>query len=102
MLEQAFEVGMRQAGYGIESASPTILKSIDKSGQTIEKMEIAILETQRVLGYADCSFMMASPGETQQTVQETVDFCRRVGLKFFSLRPPILLPPFGSWPWIRG
>jgi radical SAM superfamily enzyme YgiQ (UPF0313 family) len=44
-------------------------------------MEIAILETQRVLGYADCSFMIASPGETKETVQETVDFCRKVGLK---------------------
>ncbi len=81
MLEQAYEVGMRQVGYGVESASPIILKSIDKSGQTVEKMEIAIVETQRVMGYADCSFMIASPGETKQTVQETVDFCRKVGLK---------------------
>ena len=81
MLEQAWEVGMRQAGYGVESASPTILKNIDKSGQTLEKMEIAILETQRVLGYADCSFMIGSPGESKSTVQETVDFCRKVGLK---------------------
>jgi len=79
-LEQAHEVGMRQAGYGIESASPTILKAIDKSGQTPEKIEIAIKETQRVLGYADCSFMIASPGETRETVQETVDFCKKVGL----------------------
>ena len=81
MLEQAFEVGMRQAGYGVESASPTILKSIDKSGQTVEKMEIAIQETQRIMGYADCSFMIGSPGESRQTVEETVEFCRKVGLK---------------------
>ena len=81
MLEQAYEVGMRQAGYGVESASPKILKAIDKSGQTLEKMEIAIRETQRILGYADCSFMIGSPGETRDTVKETVDFCRKVGLK---------------------
>lgn len=81
MLELGYEVGMRQAGYGVESGSPTILKAIDKSGQTLEKMEIAILETQRVLGYADCSFMIGSPGETPSTVRETVDFCRKVGLK---------------------
>ena len=71
---------MRQAGYGIESASPKILKTIDKSGQTPEKIEIAIRETQRVLGYADCSFMIASPGETRETVRETVEFCKKVGL----------------------
>jgi radical SAM superfamily enzyme YgiQ (UPF0313 family) len=72
---------MRQAGYGVESASPTVLKEIDKSGQTLEKMELAITETQRVLGYADCSFMVGSPGETAETVQETIDFCRKVHLK---------------------
>jgi radical SAM superfamily enzyme YgiQ (UPF0313 family) len=72
---------MRQAGYGVESASPAILKSIDKSGQTVEKMTIAIKETQRVLGYADCSFMIGSPGESRETVRETVEFCKSVGLK---------------------
>ena len=72
---------MRQAGYGIESASPAVLKAIDKSGQTVEKMELAITETQRVLGYADCSFMIGSPGETSETVKETVEFCRKVGLR---------------------
>jgi anaerobic magnesium-protoporphyrin IX monomethyl ester cyclase len=81
ILEQGYEVGMRQAGYGVETASPTILKNIDKSGQTPQKIEIAILETQRVLGYADCSFMIGSPGESRQTVQETVDVCRKIGLK---------------------
>lgn len=81
MLEQAFEVGMRHVGYGVESASPVILKNIDKSGQTLEKLELGILETQRVMGYADCSFMIASPGETADTVKETVDFCKKVGLK---------------------
>ncbi len=81
ILELAYEVGMRQAGYGVESASPTILKSIDKSGQTVEKIEISIRETQRVMGYADCSFMIGSPGETRQTVRETVDVCKRIGLK---------------------
>ncbi len=80
MLEQAHEVGMRQAGYGVESASPAVLKAIDKSGQTLEKMELAIRETQRVMGYADCSFMVGSPSESPRTVQETVDFCKRVGL----------------------
>ena len=81
MLEQAYEVGMRQAGYGVESASPTILKSIDKSGQTVEKMEVAVKETQRIMGYADCSFMLGSPGESRTTVQETVEFCKKVGLR---------------------
>lgn len=94
ILEQAYEVGMRQAGYGIESASPKILLAIDKSGQTVEKMKIAVEETQRVMGYADCSFMIGSPGETRETVRETVDFCQDVGLRpevfFFTTAYPAM------------
>ena len=79
-LEQTHDVGMRQVGYGIESASQTILTSIDKSGQTPEAIEIAVNETQRIFGYADCSFMIGSPGESKETVQETVDLCKKIGL----------------------
>lgn len=81
ILEAAYEVGMRQAGYGVESGSPTILRAIDKSGQTPEKIRLAITETQRVLGYADCSFMIGSPSETRETVKETVELCKEIGLK---------------------
>ena len=80
ILERGYEVGMRQAAYGVETGSPTILRSIDKSGQTPDKIKLAISETQRVLGYADCSFMIGSPGETRETVRETVELCREIGL----------------------
>ena len=79
-LERAHDVGMRQVGYGIESASQTILTSIDKSGQTPERIEVAVKETQRIFGYADCSFIIGSPGETKDTVSETVEFCKKIGL----------------------
>jgi len=80
-IVKAKEMGLRHIGFGVESASPQVLKAIDKSGQTIEKMEIAIKEVQDVLGYADCSFMIGSPNETKETVAETVAFCKRVGLQ---------------------
>lgn len=81
MLQRGYDVGMRQAGYGVETGSPTILRNIDKSGQTPDKIKLAITETQNVLGYADCSFMIGSPGETRETVRETVELCREIGLK---------------------
>ena len=81
MLEQAQEVGMRHVGFGIESASPTILKNIDKSGQSAEKLELAVIETQRIMGYVDSSWMIGAPGESEQTVRDSVEFCKRTGLK---------------------
>ena len=82
-LERCHEAGMRYVGYGLESASPTILKAIDKSGQSVAKMELAIEETKRVMGYVgvDTSWMIGSPGETEQTVADSVAFCKRVGLR---------------------
>ena len=76
ILEMGYDVGMRNASYGIETASTTILENIDKSGQTPEKIKIAVDETRRVLGYIDPSFMMGSPGETKETIKETVSFCK--------------------------
>jgi len=77
MIEAAYEVGMRQVGVGIESASPTILKNIDKSGQTPEKIRVASEETKRIMGYLNPSFMVGSPGETEETIKETVAFCQK-------------------------
>jgi anaerobic magnesium-protoporphyrin IX monomethyl ester cyclase len=77
MIEEGFKAGMRQVCLGIETASPTILKNIDKSGQTPEKIRIAAEEIKRVMGYLDPSFMVGSPGETKETIKETVDFCKK-------------------------
>ena len=75
MIEQAFDVSMRQVCVGIESASPTILKSIDKSGQTQETIAMCVAEVKRIFGILDASFMIGSPNETKETIQETIDFC---------------------------
>ena len=50
----------------------------DKSEQTPDKIKLAISETQRVMGYASCSFMFGSPGESAITIQETVDLCKDI------------------------
>lgn len=75
MLELGHDAGLRRVAYGVETGSPTILKVIDKSGQTPATIKTAVQETVRVLGYASCSFMFGSPGETAETIRETVDLC---------------------------
>lgn len=82
-LELAYEVGMKQINFGIESCSQKILDNIDKSGQTLDKVELAVRETEKILGEgaADCSFMIGSPGETEETINETVTFCKKLGIK---------------------
>jgi len=69
------ESGCAGVFLGIESGSPTILKNMNKAA-TIEKYARGIqwLRERGVLTFG--SFITGFPGETGQTVQETIDFLR--------------------------
>jgi len=77
---------MKQAGcyaiaYGIESASPEILDILNKD-ITLEQVEEAVGITQEVglqtIGY----FMIGSPGESPETISQTIQFAKRLKLDF--------------------
>lgn len=69
------ESGCKGVFLGIESGSPTILKNMNKSA-TIEKYAQGIewLRQYGIMTFG--SFIVGFPGETEATVQETVDFIR--------------------------
>jgi len=73
------DAGCVLIGYGIESGSQKMLDLI-KKGVTVEQAKSAIRLTKKYLGWADCSFMIGYPGETKETIQETVDFCKELNL----------------------
>ncbi|MFZ5800911.1 MAG: B12-binding domain-containing radical SAM protein [Candidatus Omnitrophota bacterium] len=66
-------------GYGIESGSQRILDNMDK-GIKVEQAKRAIALTRKSGIYAATSFILGYPGETAQTIQETVDFCIEMNL----------------------
>jgi len=66
-------------GYGIESGSQRMLDVMNKN-MKVEEAKQAIKWTQKYLGWADCSFMIGTPGETRETIQETIDFCKELSL----------------------
>ncbi|MBA7620039.1 2-hydroxyethylphosphonate methyltransferase [subsurface metagenome] len=74
------EAGCTSIGYGLESGSQKMLDMMKKN-VTIEQAEQTVRWTQKYLGWADCSFIVGLPGETKETVQETVNFCKRLNLK---------------------
>ena len=85
---------MKQAGcyaiaYGIESASPEILDTLNK-GITLEQVEEAVRLTQQVglqtIGY----FMFGSPGESQESIAKTIQFTKKLKLDFaqFAITTP--------------
>jgi anaerobic magnesium-protoporphyrin IX monomethyl ester cyclase len=73
------EAGCVLIGYGIESGSQKML-DVMKKGVTVEESKEAVRLTQKYLGWADCSFMIGTPGENRETIQETIDFCKELDL----------------------
>jgi p-methyltransferase len=77
--EEAIELmaksGCKGVFLGIESGSPTILKNMDKSA-TPEKYAkgIELLRKHGILTFG--SFIVGFPGETEETVNETIDFIK--------------------------
>ncbi|MDP3947388.1 MAG: radical SAM protein [bacterium] len=94
LVDKELLLHMKQAGcyaiaYGIESASPEILETLDK-GITLEQVEAAVRLTQQVglqtIGY----FMLGSPGESLETISQTIRFAKKLKLDFaqFAITTP--------------
>jgi len=66
-------------GYGIETGSQKMLDLIKKK-VTVEQAKNAIRLTKKYLGWADFSLMVGYPGETRETIQETIGFCKEMDL----------------------
>jgi radical SAM superfamily enzyme YgiQ (UPF0313 family) len=73
------DAGCVLIGYGIESGSQKML-DVMKKGVKVEQAKEAIRLTKKYLGWADCSFMIGTPGENWETIQETIDFCKDLDL----------------------
>lgn len=74
------DAGCVLIGYGIESGSQKMLDLIKKK-VTVEQAKNAVRLTKKYLGWADCSFMIGYPGETEETIQETINFCKELDLE---------------------
>jgi len=94
---------LKQAGcvciqYGIESGSQKILDNM-KKGVTVKQAKKAI-ELSRECGYDGIglitSLMIGMIGETRETIEETVQFCKETGILgglFYTTATP------GTWLW---
>ncbi len=68
--------GCVHVNYGIESGSQKMLDLMKKQ-VTVEQALRALELTRKVFGETDISLMVGLPGETPETIAETVEFCKR-------------------------
>ncbi len=81
LLRHIKQAGCYSISYGIESGSPEILKTLDK-GITLPQVEEAVRFSReaglQTIGY----FMIGSPGESPETIKQTIQFAKRLKLDF--------------------
>lgn len=82
LMTEELIIAMKDAGcvfigYGIETGSQKMLDLIKKR-VTVEQARKSLRWTKKHLGWADFSLMIGYPGETRETIQETVDFCKEM------------------------
>jgi len=81
MLKRMKEAGCQYIHFGFETASPKIRKAMNKT-INIEKTEKVIKSLNDCNIPFHINFMIGYPGETEETVLESVEFCEKYGFVY--------------------
>lgn len=91
LLRQMKQAGCYSIAYGIESGSPELLDALDKD-ISLEQVEEAVRLSQEVglqtIGY----FMIGSPGESPETIRQTIQFAKKLKLDYAQFSVTIPFP----------
>jgi len=64
---------------GLESGSPTMLRAMNKKS-TVKQYERFIALVRKYLPFEDFTFIVGTPGETDETISESIKFCKDMGV----------------------
>nr|MDO8076668.1 radical SAM protein [Candidatus Freyarchaeota archaeon] len=78
MLEKMYEAGCIFIQYGVESGNQEILNT-SKKGITLEQVREAVRIAKEVGMGVLSSFIIGLPGETKETIKETMEFAESLG-----------------------
>jgi len=76
VLKEMKKAGCFKIAYGLESGSPKMLKLMNKK-TTVEMNTAAVWATRKAGIMCAPLFIIGFPGETKETVEETIEFCKR-------------------------
>ena len=79
LLKLMARAGCWMISYGIESAEQKILDGVDK-GTTVEQAYNAVRWTREAGIKSVAHFIMGLPGETQESMEQTIAYARKLGL----------------------
>lgn len=100
MLELMRRSGCDYVCVGIESANNAVLANIGK-GETIEQIEAGI-RTIHAAGIKVCGmFMIGNPGDTLETVRQSIAFARRMDMHMVRFYLALPMPQTRLWDWVN-
>lgn len=94
------ETGCIEINYGQESGSDSILKEYRKGVRNRQNKDITLLTTKTVGIPSPVQLVIGSPGETNQTIYETIQLLKDVEAYQFSLNYLIPLPGTPIWQYV--
>jgi radical SAM superfamily enzyme YgiQ (UPF0313 family) len=89
ILQNLKDIGLRYVMYGVESANEEILKRIRK-GIRKQKFRDSVALAKRLGLQTWTCFILGLPGETEETIRESIEFAKELDpdfAKFFLLKP---------------
>ena len=81
LLHHMDRAGCRQIHFGLESGNQTVLDSVRKQ-TTLDHARRAMKLMKKTRIMAAGSFMIGNPGETEETVNDTINFARELQLDY--------------------
>ncbi len=83
------QAGCHQIMYGIESGNEQVLKNIKKMTSLEKAVEMVAL-TKRIGIECRAAFMLGNPGETEETMQQTLEFAKKLDpdIALFNITTP--------------
>jgi len=78
ILDRLYAAGCRAINFGVEDIHPEILKMIHRKPIELEKVMDTVHHAESLGIRTTCFFIIGLPGSTRQTIQETLEFSRKL------------------------
>lgn len=92
VLRLAKSAGLRVLKIGVQSGSPAVLTAIGRLPATLEQARLYLDETTRLGLFSAADFIFGLPGETQQTLDESLRYVRTLQADSIKIGKLGLLP----------
>lgn len=78
ILDKLYAAGCRAINFGVEDVHPEILKMIHRKPIELEKVMDTVHYAESLGIRTTCFFIIGLPGSTRKTIQETLEFSRKL------------------------